>query len=123
MHELAITQNILEIALRHAQERRATRISELYLVIGQWASVLDDSVQFYWDIVSDGTIAKGATLHFSRIAAQMHCSDCNRDYAPAAEGLFCPTCHGQHTKIIHGDEFYLESIEIDTPDHPTGGPK
>ena len=62
MHELAVTESVLEIAIRHAQEPKARNITDLYLVIGQWSNVVDDSVQFYWDIISEGTIAKGATF-------------------------------------------------------------
>ena len=35
MHELTITESLLEIALRHAREAGATKITDLYLVIGQ----------------------------------------------------------------------------------------
>ena len=44
--------------LRHAREAKATRITNLYLVIGELSSVIDDSVQFYWDFVSEGTAAR-----------------------------------------------------------------
>ena len=64
MHELSVTESILEISLRHANKVNAKRITNLYLVIGQLASIVDDSVQFYWDIISKGTIAEGAMLHF-----------------------------------------------------------
>jgi hydrogenase nickel incorporation protein HypA/HybF len=67
MRELAVTQSILIISLHHAKEASARRITGINLVIGQFLSIVDDSVQFYWDIVSDGTIAKGARLHFDRI--------------------------------------------------------
>jgi hydrogenase nickel incorporation protein HypA/HybF len=73
MHELSVTESILEISLRHAQEASAKRITNLYLVIGQLASIIDDSVQFYWDIISKGTIADGATLHFRRLPAKLIC--------------------------------------------------
>ena len=52
MHELAVTENILNIALTHAEKSDAARITNLYLVIGQLSSVLDDSVQFYWDLLT-----------------------------------------------------------------------
>ena len=113
MHELAVTQSVLEIALRHAGQRNAGRITDLHLVIGQWASAVDDSVQFYWDIISDGTIATGAKLHFRRIPAELFCLDCDQQYLPTDQDLFCPRCHGPHTKIVHGDEFYVESIDVD----------
>ena len=47
MHELPVTESILEIALRHAQKADATRITDLHLVIGQLATLVDDSIFGY----------------------------------------------------------------------------
>jgi Zn finger protein HypA/HybF involved in hydrogenase expression len=71
MHELAVTESILEIALRHGQPAQARKITDLYLVIGQLSSIVDDSVQFYWDFISKNTPAEGAS--FSRIPAEFCC--------------------------------------------------
>ncbi|MBE3067891.1 MAG: hydrogenase maturation nickel metallochaperone HypA, partial [Chloroflexi bacterium] len=40
MHELAVTESLLEIAVRHAQTQNASRITDLYLVLGQWSSIV-----------------------------------------------------------------------------------
>lgn len=114
MHELAVTESILEIALRHAAAQNAARITDLYLVIGQWSSIVDDSVQFYWDTLSDGTIAKGATLHFERIPTELLCLDCGKTYQPDSRDLLCPDCHSTRLKVLKGEEFRLDSIEIET---------
>jgi hydrogenase nickel incorporation protein HypA/HybF len=113
MHELAVTESILEIALRHAQEKNARRITGIYLVLGQWSSIMDDSVQFYWDILSDGTIAKGATLHFRRVPVVLTCQSCGKDYKPASEEFACPYCGGTHARVKAGEEFQLEAIDVD----------
>jgi hydrogenase nickel incorporation protein HypA/HybF len=113
MHELAVTESLLEIALRHARQQNARRITGLYLVLGQWSSMVDDSIQFYWDIICDGTIAKGATLHFRRVPVVLTCQDCGKEYQPASEEFACPNCGGTHAKVKTGEEFYLESIEVD----------
>jgi hydrogenase nickel incorporation protein HypA/HybF len=113
MHELAITESVLEIAIRHAQAQKASHITNLYLVLGQWSSVVDDSVQFYWDIISDGTIAKGATLHFRRVPVVLACQDCGKEYQPASEDFACPQCGGTNAKVKTGEEFYLEAIDVD----------
>jgi hydrogenase nickel incorporation protein HypA/HybF len=60
MHELMVTESILEIALRHAGQAGAVRVTDLFLVVGDLSSIVDDSVQFYWDFVSEGTAAEGA---------------------------------------------------------------
>ncbi len=113
MHELAVTESILEIALRHAEQSKADRITDLYLVIGQLASIVDDSVSFYWDMISADTIAQGATLHFRRIPTVMQCQRCQTEYQPDDSVFTCPTCSSTKIKIISGEEFFFESIQID----------
>ena len=114
MHELAVTQNILALALQYGNEAEAAQVTDLYLVIGPFSSIVDDSVQFYWDIVAEGTICQGATLHFERIPARLVCQDCGTEYELQHELEFCPACQSSHVKIIQGDEFRLESIDIAT---------
>ncbi len=113
MHELSVTQSILEIALRHAESARAARITDLNLVVGQLSSIVDDSVQFYWDMISQGTPAEGSQLHFRRVPTELLCQDCGHRYKPAAEDLACPRCSSIRVKVVAGEEFYLESIEVE----------
>lgn len=116
MHELGITEQLLKLALRHAEQAQAARITRLNLVIGAFSSVVDDSVQFYWDIVAGGTIAEGAALHFERVPGVLACEDCGREFELAEFDGHCPNCGGFHARIISGDEFRLDSIEIEGPD-------
>ena len=113
MHELPVTESILEISLRHGRESNAKRITDLYLVIGQLASIVDDSVVFYWDIISKGTLAEGAQLHFKRIPAEMQCRDCKSRFKLSSEEFSCPECGGAHIYVVAGEEFYLDSIDIE----------
>lgn len=114
MHELPVTESILKITLRHAVTHKATKVTDIYLAIGQWSSILDDSVQFHWDILSEGTIAKGANLHFERIPVELLCDDCTHVYAPTDKVLVCPKCESSHICVTKGDEFNIDSIEIET---------
>ena len=113
MHELAVTENLLEIALRHGEAAGATRVTDLYLRIGWLSSFVDDSVQFYWDIISKGTICEGAILHFERIPAQLKCLDCGTAYTLNGETQPCPHCGSLRVKVLQGDEFKLDSIAVD----------
>lgn len=114
MHELPVTENILEIALRHASQANARKITELNLVIGQLSSIIDDSIQFYWDIIAKDTIAEGARLNFQRIPIRMTCLECLKEFTPQDDDFTCPGCNSHQIKVTAGEEFYLESIQIDT---------
>jgi len=113
MHELPIAESILEIATRHAEQAGAQRITDIHLVIGQLSSIVDESISFYWDIVSNATVAEGAELHFRRIQTEMLCLDCNQHYHPGEANLACPDCQSAKVKVIAGEEFSLEAIEVD----------
>ena len=113
MHELAVTENILNIAVRHAAQANAVRVTALHLVIGQLSSIVDESVQFYWDMISEGTICAGAQLHFERKPATFKCLECDHTFALTGELTDCPNCHGIRLKVVTGEEFYVDSIEIE----------
>jgi hydrogenase nickel incorporation protein HypA/HybF len=113
MHELSVTESILEIALRHAKKAEAERITDLYLVIGQLSSIVDDSVEFYWDLISKDTIAAGATLHFKRVPTEVMCLACENRYKPDQGNFFCPNCNNSQIKIVAGEEFLLEALNVE----------
>lgn len=113
MHELPFAESIVEIAQRHAEANGAQRITDIHLVIGRLSSVVDDSIQFYWDIISRGTLGEGARLHFERIPAVMECLDCGETYEVAQEMTPCPRCGSIHIKLKQGGEFYVASIDIE----------
>ncbi len=113
MHEMAVTQSLLNITLEYAQRANAVRVNELRIVVGELSSIVDDSVQFYWDFISQGTIAEKARLTFRRIPATMRCADCGRESLLNREEYTCPACGSGRLAVTGGEEFYLESIDVD----------
>ncbi len=113
MHELSVTESILEIAATHAQANKASKVTQINLVIGRLSSIIDDSVQFYWETISEGSICEGSKLSFARIPAVLRCLDCQREYQIEQELTPCPCCGSHKTQIISGEEFYVDSIEIE----------
>lgn len=113
MHELAITESVLKTAVEHARAARAGRITDVHLVIGQLSSFIDDSVNFYWDILTEGTLAEGAVLHFRRVPAELECLTCEAHYGLTGEDLACPACGGIKINVLAGDEFNLEAIDVE----------
>lgn len=114
MHELAITQSIIEVAVAAAQRVDARAITGIDLVIGELSSVVDDSVQFYFDILSKDTLAAGARLNFQREPAIATCSDCGAQ-TPVRPPIapVCPHCQSSHVVVSGGRDFRVASIDIE----------
>ena len=113
MHELVLTQSILNIALTEAARRRATRVLEIRIKAGVLAGVLPALVQEYFNIVSEGTVAEQARLVIEKTPASISCLDCGA--AGTAESVIftCPACGGTRIRLLKGREFYVESLEIE----------
>lgn len=113
MHELPITESLLDIAVRHGEKAGAERITQLNIVIGELSAIVDDSVQFYWDIVSRDTIAEGAELRFERVEGTLRCLACGHTFPLDRKDFACPSCGEKQVVAVGGDDFRLESIEIE----------
>lgn len=116
MHELAVTESILNIASDHARRANAERVIQINLLLGRLSSIVDDSVQFYWDMLAEGTICQGAKLNFDRVPARLTCLDCGKPYNVADDLIPCPNCGSSRVKVLSGDEFRVESIEVTKAD-------
>ena len=116
MHELAVTESLLNTASDYGEKNQADKITVLNIVIGSLSGIVDESVQFYWDIITADTLCDGSKLKFRKIPAKFNCQACGNDYELANELTPCPKCGSMDIRIIQGDEFLLESIEIEKSD-------
>jgi len=113
MHELAVTESLLKTSCAYAKENGARKVSALTIKIGDLSGIIDDSVQFYWDIIAEDTICEKSTLQFKRIPAEILCEACGQTFIMQGELIPCPNCGSLQLKIISGDDFTLESIDIE----------
>lgn len=115
MHEFGITQQLLQLVLAEAEKAEAKRILNIKLVVGELTAIIDESVQFYFDMLSEGTAAQGAVLSFEHVAAEFCCSDCHQPFTRQT-GTYhfrCPHCGGQGVSTGKGKEFYVSSMEVE----------
>ncbi len=114
MHELSVTQSILDIALGAARDVNASRITTIDLWVGELTSFVDDSTQFNFDILSKGTPAACAILRIRRAAARGTCGQCGHEFrAVAPLSPACPACGSGGVRIIGGSELQIGSVEVE----------
>ena len=115
MHELSVTQSILDLSLEYAQRNQAARILAIDLQVGEITDFDDDWIQKYFDFVSKGSIAEGARLRITRIPAKLQCRACSAVF-PLDRSTWnsqCPSCQSKDTELVSGREFRVESLEVE----------
>ncbi|HOX24315.1 MAG TPA: hydrogenase maturation nickel metallochaperone HypA [Candidatus Krumholzibacteria bacterium] len=120
MHELAVTQGILDLVLDAARREGGGRVTAIDLVVGELASIVDDSVQFYWDLIAEDTPAAGARLRFRRVPLQFECRSCRALFERKGDVFACPACGHDGVRVAAGDELRVESFDLedDVPREP-----
>ncbi len=113
MHEMAVTESIIGICLKHAEANDATVIRKVNIVLGELAGIVDQCVTFYWDMLAKDTIAEGAEVEFTRVEVRALCHACDHEFHVEEFNMVCPHCGSGDTELIAGREFRVESIEIE----------
>jgi hydrogenase nickel incorporation protein HypA/HybF len=103
---------MLEKALQKANEAGADRIADVHLVLGEISSYTEESIRSLWDEVSRGTSAENAKLHFRHVRAEVQCMACFTKYHPANGEIVCPNCRSVGAKILAGEEFFMEGLDL-----------
>jgi hydrogenase nickel incorporation protein HypA/HybF len=110
MHELSLSSAILETALRHADGRR---VKSVQMRVGAMRQVVPESLDFYFGIVTRGTVCEGALLEQEPIAALLRCEQCTLEWRPDLPIFRCPGCGGGEVETLAGAEFEIDSIVVE----------
>lgn len=110
MHELSLSGAVLNTVVKHADERRVSLVS---LRVGRLRQVVPDTLEFYFEFVARGTVCEGARLELEVIEASLRCTSCEREWEIEIPAFRCPTCGGAGVEVARGNEFEVESIEIE----------
>jgi hydrogenase nickel incorporation protein HypA/HybF len=113
MHELGVTESIVNIALAKAGEAQAKKVLKINLVVGELSGFVPDCIQFYFDTLSKDTVAQGAALHFETVPAELRCRNCSTVFRPQDTLWSCPKCGSRSVEISKGRELYIESLEVE----------
>ncbi len=113
MHELAITQSMLDIVLEQAEKAGAKKVGKITLVIGELSGFVEECVRFYFNFMAKDTIAEGATLVFTVVSPQARCRDCDKLFELREFDWTCPHCGANNMEITAGKELFVESIDVE----------
>ncbi len=108
MHELSITQSVVDAVIEHAGE---SRVISVRLTVGRLSGVVPDAMRFCFDLLIDGTALAGARLDIEEPAGRAACGSCGREFTLTDHILLCP-CGSAEVTVLAGRELKITSLEV-----------
>lgn len=112
MHEYPVTLEIVRIAVKTAREKGGL-VKAIHLVVGEDSGFIGESIQMYFDVISEGTLCEGARLTIQDIKPKMRCDRCGALFERKRFSFTCPRCGGDGSPTEIGKEFYIESVDLE----------
>jgi hydrogenase nickel incorporation protein HypA/HybF len=81
--------------------------------IGHLRQVVPDTLEFYFGFVSRGTVCEGARLEQELVPAVLRCRGCERSWELDFPDFRCMSCGRADVEVVSGEEFEVESIEVE----------
>ncbi len=119
MHETDMTKALI-VTVKDWWESQPGRspINTVHLIVGQFTCVEPASLQFAFEVQTQGTFLDGARLEIQETPLIAFCHTCQHDYRPQI-GLHyaCPTCQSPMEDIRSGRELKIDRIEYQAIAH------
>jgi len=112
MHEMSLTESVVEIALEEARKAGASRVTRIVLDVGALSAVVPESMEFCFAAITAGTPAEGAELKIERIDGAGWCLDCSKTVVLTERFSACPECGGYKVQMTRGDELKIREMEV-----------
>ena len=112
MHELGITQNILDIVRQAVPTEQAADIRKIKLRIGPLAGIVTDSLDSCFAALVDDTDMAQAALEIEKTPLVALCRDCQKEFEVKQFAFCCPSCDSGNVELVHGTELEVAEIEI-----------
>ena len=100
MHELGITQGIIDRARDAAVENDAKKVTDVYVVMTPAADFTEDSIDMYFTMLTqDDELFLGAALHVEHRPVSAACADCSDEFSVDAPQPVCPQCGSYDVRL------------------------
>ena len=105
---MAITQGVVDAVCEHAAGRR---VHSVRVEVGALCAVVPDSMQFCFDLATEGTVADGARLDLDVRPGSARCRTCGREFVLSDLILLCP-CGSADVEVLAGRDLRILSMEV-----------
>ncbi len=111
MHELAITQSVVETV---TERTGSAPVAAVRVRVGRLAGVVPDAMRFCFELVTAGTPLEGAALEFERPEGRGRCRACGSEFVLPDLILLCD-CGSADVEVLAGRELVVASVVLGEP--------
>jgi hydrogenase nickel incorporation protein HypA/HybF len=112
MHELSLAEGVLQLIEDAAREQDFTKVTAVWLEIGQLSGVEVEAMKFCFDAVTRDSIADGASLEIIALPGAGWCMECSLAVPMAEVFGECPHCGGHRLQVTGGTEMRVKELEV-----------
>lgn len=111
MHELGITQEILNITLESMEKYGLKELQRICVTVGELQHLESECLQVAFEASAAKTPARGALLEIVRIPVKAACLSCGQEFSGSPLFYGCPGGCAAGLILLQGDELYIDEIE------------
>ena len=108
MHEMALTQSVVDAVCEHADGRR---VYSVRVEVGALCAVVPDAMTFCFEMAVEGTVADGARLDIDVRPGTAHCRSCDAHFELTDPILLC-LCGSADVEVLAGRDLKILSMEV-----------
>ncbi len=108
MHELALTQSLVDLVAERTLGRQVTAV---HVKVGLLSGVVPDAMAFCFDVATLETPLEGASLVLEEVPGRISCRACGAESAALDLILICD-CGSADVVPVAGHELTLSSVEL-----------
>ena len=112
MHEMSLAEGVLQLIEDSARQEEFSKVTTVWLEIGQLAGVEVEAMRFCFDAVTRGSLAEGARLEIIAVPGTAWCMNCSTTVTCSEAYGACPQCGTYQIQVTGGTEMRVKELEV-----------
>ncbi len=113
MHEFSIVQGLINQIEEYIEKENCRKVLKIELEIGEMSGVVQDALEFAYDVCSEGTLVEGAKLSIKMVPVKVRCRDCLNEFIVKDYCFSCPDCSSTGLDVLSGHELSIKEMEVE----------
>ena len=113
MHEMSIAQSLINIIHEEMVKNNASILRTVRLNVGEMSTVVPNSLEFCFSILTAKTPLEGVRLIMDIIPLKGYCRECEDTFKIENFLFVCPSCGNGQVETIEGKDLSIVEMEVE----------